>query len=98
MPRQPFSSSLQHQALDLLAEGQAVKDVAAQLHLSRSTVYRWRQALSPAPAHRPAGRQSELNAARTRIAELENELLAHRHRTRQLSDVVPPKAGSRPSA
>ncbi|MET7986516.1 MULTISPECIES: helix-turn-helix domain-containing protein [unclassified Streptomyces] len=97
MPRQPFPSSLRNRALDLLAEGQAVKDVAAELHLSRSTVYRWRRARSLTTAHQLVSRQSELHAARTHIAELENELLAHRRLTKRLSDVVPPKAGSRPS-
>jgi transposase len=90
MPRQPFPSSLQDRALDLLAQGWAVKDVAAELHLSRSTVYRWRQARSLTTTHQLLTRQSELNAAQARIAELENELLAHRRLTRRLSDAVPP--------
>ncbi|MFG2313237.1 IS3 family transposase [Streptomyces sp. NPDC048566] len=91
MPRQPLPPSLQDQALNLLARGRTVKDVAAELHLSRSTLYRWRRA-SPLtiPPHLP-DHQQQLHAAHTRIAELESELLAHRRLTRRLSDVVPPQ-------
>ena len=94
MPTQPLPSSLQDQALNLLAQGRTVKDVAAELHLSRSTLYRWRQA-HPHIAHHPQhghGRQSELDAAHARIAQLESELLTHRRLTRHLSDAVPAQA------
>jgi hypothetical protein len=85
--------------LGLLAEGWPVKDVAAELHLSKPTVYRWRQAHTPSVAHQLHGRRSsaELNAALAYIVKLENELLTHRRLTELLSDVVPPKDGSRPS-
>ncbi|MFD7875266.1 helix-turn-helix domain-containing protein [Streptomyces sp. NPDC059766] len=99
MPRQ-HPSSLHNRALDLLAEGRSVKDVAAELHLSRPTVYRWRQSLADLTGHQLVGRQAlsvELSAARARIAELERELRAHRRLTELLNDVVPPKGGSRPS-
>jgi hypothetical protein len=39
----------------------------------------------------------KLVAARKRISELENELAIHRRATAPLSDVVPPKGGTRPS-
>ncbi|MFF3446912.1 helix-turn-helix domain-containing protein [Streptomyces sp. NPDC002667] len=98
MPRQ-HPSSLHNRALDLLAEGRSVKDVAAELHLSRPTVYRWRHAYAHLTAHQFTGGQasSELHAARARIAQLESELLTHRRLTELLNDVVPPKGGSRPS-
>ncbi|MFE1289742.1 helix-turn-helix domain-containing protein [Streptomyces sp. NPDC058751] len=98
MPRQ-HPSSLHNRALDLLAEGRSVKDVAAELHLSRPTVYRWRHAYAHLTAHQFTGNQvsSELEAARARIAKLESELRTHRRLTELLNDVVPPKGGSRPS-
>ncbi|MFG2946283.1 helix-turn-helix domain-containing protein [Streptomyces adustus] len=98
MPKQ-HPSSLHNRALDLLAEGRSVKDVAAELHLSRTTVYRWRHAYAHMTAHQFGSRRtpSELSAARARIAELESELRAHRRLAELLNDVVPPKGGSRPS-
>ncbi|MET7390861.1 IS3 family transposase [Streptomyces sp. NPDC005529] len=76
--------------MDLLAERQAVKNVAAGLNLSRSTVYGWRQARSLQTTQQKASRQAELTTTRERIAELEKELLSHRRRTTTLSETMPP--------
>ncbi|WP_324786323.1 helix-turn-helix domain-containing protein [Streptomyces sp. H51] len=93
-----YPPALRRRALDLLSEGQSVKEVAVALEIGRQTVYRWRRTYFPHPAdRRTRSRAMEIGAARARIAELENQLVIHRRFTELLSDVVPPKDGSRSS-
>lgn len=92
-----YPPELRRQALQILADGEPVKNVAAALGLPGQTLYQWRRRHLPhlgrsgrAPATGP-----DLAAARRRITQLETELAALRRVTELLRDVVSPKGGSR---
>jgi transposase-like protein len=74
--------------------------VATLLGISEQTIYVWRRRylidtrqMLGVPSHE----QSELAAARKRIAELEVELAVHRRASELLGETTSPKGGSQPS-
>jgi transposase-like protein len=99
MPRS-YPPEFRHKVLDLLKAGRTVQQVAADLQISGQTIYNWRKqdridaGLEPGIT---SSDQTELVAARRRIAELETELAVTRRAAELLREVVPPKGGSRPS-
>ena len=82
------------------ADHTPVVEVAKKHGISDQTIYTWRRqdridrGLQPGLT---SGEQSELAAAKQRIAALEAELAVHRRASELLGKVVPPKGGSRRS-
>ena len=76
MPK-PYPPQFRRKALDLLASGRSVPDVAAVLQIAESCLYRWKQqdlvdrGLKPGVS---ATESKELAEARRRIRDLEEEL------------------------
>jgi transposase len=100
MARKGYPTEFRRRALDLLATGRKVVDVARDLGISDQTLYTWRR-----QARIDAGEESglttkersELVSARRRIAELESELAVHRRAAELLKDGASPKGGMRRS-
>jgi transposase len=98
--RRGYPPEFRRKVLDLVAAGRPIVDVARDLGISAQSIYTWRRqdridkGLEPGLT---SGEQSELAAAKQRIAALEAELAVHRRASELLGKVVPPKGGSRPS-
>lgn len=76
MPK-PYPPAFRRQALDLLASGRRVRDVAASLGISETCLHRWKAADWKARGLRPGTDDEEseaLAAARKRIRGLEEEV------------------------
>jgi putative transposase len=91
----PYPPEFRRRALDLLASGRSVRDVATSLGIAESCLYRWKsreeidrgiKELAPAVVESAA-----LAAAQARIAELENEVKILRKAAAAVEEVVPPK-------
>lgn len=100
MPRKGYPPEFRRRALDLIASGRKVVDVARDLGISDQTLYTWRRQeridrgeLSGLPS----AEQSELTAARRRIQALEAEVAIHRQAAELLKERTDPKVGSRRS-
>ncbi|MER6978043.1 transposase [Streptomyces carpinensis] len=78
----PHPAALRTRAEQLVSEGHSAKEVARQLGISPQTVYRWQRS-------RVSG--SDLAQARTRIDELEQEVLLCREVIAAMRQVMPPK-------
>ncbi|PZG97497.1 hypothetical protein C1I97_25300 [Streptomyces sp. NTH33] len=78
----PHPAALRTRALELVSEGHSAKEVARQLGIPPQTVYRWQ---------RSRASQSNLTQARTRIEELEGEVLLCRRVIDVMRQVMPPK-------
>ena len=100
MPK-PYPPEFRRKVLDLLAAGRSVAAVASDLGLSDQTIYNWRKQELIDTGRAPGlstTEQTELSAARRRIAELETELAVTRRANELLkAQVVSPKGGSRRS-
>ena len=87
-------------ALDLVAAGKPVAEVARLLVVSDQSIYSWRRQ-ERIDRGELAGLSStereELRAARARIKELETELAVHRRAAELLKESVRPKGGSKRS-
>lgn len=100
MPRS-YPPEFRRRVLDLVASGRKVAEVAQLLGISDQTIYVWRHQHLIDTGQLPGTNstdQSELAAARKRIAELEAELAIHRRAAELLGEVTSPKGGSKPSA
>ncbi|MCW7947378.1 transposase [Streptomyces hygroscopicus] len=100
MPRS-CPPELRRKVLDLVASGRKAAEVARLLGISDQTIYVWRRQHLIDTGQLPdttSSDQSELAAARKRIAELEAELAIHRRAAELLGQVTSPKGGSKPSA
>ncbi|MGW5247746.1 transposase [Streptomyces sp. NPDC004129] len=99
MPRS-YPPEFRRRVPDLVASGRKIAEVATLLGISEQTIYVWRRQylieIGQMPGV-PNHEQSELTAARKRIAELEAELPAHRRASGLLGETTSPKGGSRPS-
>ena len=91
----PYPPEFRRRALDLLASGRSVRDVATSLGIAESCLYRWKsreeidrgvKELAPAVVESAA-----LAAAQARISELENEVKILRKAAAAVEEVVPPK-------
>jgi putative transposase len=93
VPR-PYPPEFRRRALDLVASGRTVRDVATSLGIAESCLHRWRhrdlvdRGLKPGTT---AQESAELAAARTRIRELEEEVKILRKAAAAVEAVVPPK-------
>ncbi|MFF2206269.1 helix-turn-helix domain-containing protein [Streptomyces sp. NPDC058145] len=82
----PHPAALRARAEQLALEGRPAREVARQLGISAQTVYRWRRSGSSG---------ADLARARTRIGELEREVLLCREVIATLRQMMPPKDGTR---
>jgi transposase len=100
MGRRGYPPEFRRRALDLLAAGRKVVDLARDLGVSGQTIYTWRRqdAIDRGliPGLTSTERQ-ELAAAKQRIRELEAELEIHRRASALLAEHSDPKGGSRRS-
>ena len=93
MPR-PYPPEFRRRALDLVESGRTIRDVAASLGIAESCLHRWRhrdlvdRGLKPATT---AAESAELDAARQRIRDLEEEVKILRKAAAAVEAVVPPK-------
>jgi transposase-like protein len=100
MPRRGYPPEFRRRALDLLATGRKVVDVARDLGISDQTLYNWRRQ-ERVDRGEIAGlssvEQAELRSARRRIRELKSEVTIHRRAAELLKERTDPNAGSRRS-
>jgi transposase-like protein len=98
MGRRGYPAEFRRRALDLIADGRRVGDVARDLGISDQTLYDWRRkehldrGLEPGLT---SAERAELVATRRRIRELETELAIPRAAAELLNGTTSPKAGSR---
>jgi transposase len=100
MPRRGYPPEFRRRALDLIASGRKVVDVARDLGISDQTLYTWRRQERIDRGETPglnSVEQAELTAARRRIRELEAEVGIHRRAAKLLKERTDPKGGSRRS-
>ena len=101
MGREGYSAEFRWRALDLVAAGKKVGEVARLLEVSEQSIYSWRRQ-EQIDAGELAGLSSvereELCLARARIGALETELAVHRRAVELLKESVRPKGGSSRSA
>ncbi|MET7938396.1 transposase [Streptomyces sp. NPDC005322] len=100
MPRS-YPPEFRRKALDLVASGRKVAEVAQLLGISGQTIYVWRRQHlidTGQLSGTNSSDLSELAAAHKRIAQLEAELAIHRRAAELLGEVTSPKGGSTPSA
>ena len=100
MGRKGYPAEFRRRALDLVASGMTVADVARLLEVSDQSIYSWRRQeqidLGELPGLSSTERE-ELRVARSRIRALETELAVHRRAAELLKESVRPKGGSRRS-
>lgn len=100
MPRKGYPTEFRRRALDLVASGRKVVDVARDLGISDQTLYNWRRQERidrGEEAGLTTGERAELVAAKRKIAALETELTVHRRAAELLKEGSDPKGGSRRS-
>lgn len=100
MGRPGYPAEFRRKALDLLAEGRSVAQVAHDLDISDQTLYSWlgqdRIDRGDVPGLTTA-EKAELTAARKRIVELETELEVAQRAVDGLKEDASPKGGARRS-
>src|SRR3954447_13762529 len=95
MGRQGYPAEFRRRALDLVAAGKTVAEVARLLEVSDQSIYAWRRQEQIDRGELPglsSAEREELRAARLRIRELETELAVHRRAAELLKESVRPKA------
>jgi transposase-like protein len=91
----PYPPEFRRRALELVANGRTVRDVAASLGLAESCLYRWKsqdlidRGLKPGVT---TSESAELADARRRIRELEDEVKILRKAATTVDEVMRPKA------
>ena len=100
MGRKGYPAEFRRRALDLVAAGKTVAEVARLLEVSDQSICRWRRQEELDPGELPglsSMEREELRAARLRIRALETELAVHRRAAELLKESVRPKGASRRS-
>jgi transposase len=100
MARRGYAAEFRRRALDLVAAGKPVREVAQLLEVSDQSIYTWRRQDQIDQGELPglsSEEREELRVARRRIRELETELEVHRRAAELLKEAVRPKGGSRRS-
>jgi len=95
-----YSREFRRRALDLVAGGRPIAEVARLLEVSVHSIYAWRRQEQIDRGELPglsSAEREELRAARARIRQLETELAAHRRAAELLKESVRPKGGLRRS-
>ena len=101
MGRKGYAAEFRRRALDLVAQGGSVAEVARLLEVCDQTIYTWRRQELIDRGELPgvsSTEQAELREARQRIRELETELAVHRRAAELLKEEVRPKGVSRRSS
>lgn len=100
MGRKGYPVEFRRCALDLVAAGRPITDVARDLDISSQSIYRWQrqdridEGLEPGTTSAEA---AELAAAKRRIVQLEAELAIANKAVELLTEATDPKGGSRRS-
>ena len=100
MGRKGYPAQFRRRALDLVAAGRPITDVARDLDISSQSIYRWQrqdridEGLEPGAASAEA---AELAAAKQRIVQLETELAIANKAVELLTEVTDPIGGLRRS-
>jgi len=100
MARKGYPAEFRRRALDLVAAGKTVAEVARLLEVSDQSIYSWRRQEQIDNGELPglsSAEREELRVARLRIRALETELAVHRRAAELLKESVRPKGGSRRS-
>ncbi len=100
MGRQGYPAEFRRRALDLVAAGRSVAEVARLLEVSDQSIDSWRRQEQIDRGELPglsSAEREELRAARLRIQALETELAVHRRAAEVLKESVRPKGVSRRS-
>jgi transposase-like protein len=100
MGRRGYPAEFRRRALDLVASGKPVREVARLLEVSDQSIYSWRRQEQIDQGALPglgSAEREELRVARLRIRALETELAVHRRAAELLKEEVRPKGGSRRS-
>jgi transposase-like protein len=100
MARKGYPAEFRRRALDLVASGKTVAEVARLLEVSDQSIYTWRRQELIDRGELPglsSAEREELREARLRIRELETELAVHRRAAELLKESVRPKGASRRS-
>jgi transposase-like protein len=100
MARKGYPAEFRRRALDLVAAGRPVREVARLLEVSDQSIYSWRRQGQIDRGDLPglsSEEREELRAARRRVRELETELAVHRRAAELLKEEVRPKGASRRS-
>jgi transposase len=100
MGRRGYPAEFRRRALDLVAAGKTVAEVARLLEVSDQSIYSWRRQEQIDRGELPglsSAEREELRTARVRIRALETELAVHRRAAELLKESVRPKSGSRRS-
>ncbi len=100
MGRKGYPAEFRRRALDLVAAGKKVGEVARLLEVSEQSIYSWRrqeQIDQGELAGLSSVEHEELREARLRIRALETELAVHRRAAQLLKESVRPKGASRRS-
>jgi putative transposase len=95
MPRKGYPLEFRRRALDLIASGRKVVDVARDLGISDQTLYTWHRQERIDRGELPgmtSTEQCELAGARRRIKELEDEVAIHRRAAELLKERTDPKS------
>jgi transposase len=98
MGRKGYPAEFRRRALDLVAAGKTVAEVARLLEVSDQSIYSWRRQEQIDSGELPglsSAEREELRAARLRIRALETELAVHRRAAELLKESVRPKGASR---
>ena len=101
MARKGYPAEFRRRALDLVAAGKPVREVARLLEVSDQSIYSWRRQELIDRGELPglsSEEREELRVARRRVRELEIELAVHRRAVELLKEEVRPKGASRRSA
>ena len=101
MGRKGYPAEFRRRALDLVAQGRSVAEVARLLEVSDQSIYAWRRQELIDRGELPglsSTEQLELREACRRIRELETELAVHRRAAELLKEEVRPKGASRRSS
>ena len=100
MGRKGYPAEFRRRALDLVAAGKSVGEVARLLEVSGQSIYTWRRKEQIDNGELPglsSVEREELRVARLRIRALETELAVHRRAAKLLKESVRPKGASRRS-
>ena len=100
MGRKGYPAEFRRRALDLVAAGKKVGEVARLLEVSEQSIYSWRRQEQIDTGELPglsSVEREELRLARARIRALETELEVHRRAAELLKESVRPKGASRRS-
>lgn len=100
MGRKGYPAEFRRRALDLVAGGRPIVEVARDLDISPQSIYRWQRqdridkGLEPGTKTAAA---TALTEAKRKIAQLESELAIANKAIELLTEATPPKGGSRRS-